>query len=176
MSGKGDLDFTNSFKAWLEDNIGDLYRYSFYLCRDRRLAEDITHDACVNIFKSPRQVLKFKSYALSCVRRAHLDYVRAPGHRTGRAECALPEDGGHRVYRVDDQAVNTITSIDLHNAMSRLPDDEQALVFYRYYLGYGIADAVEVTTGITGAAAYKKHQAALDALRVLLSSMEEADD
>jgi len=168
MSTTVDLDFTDSFKAWLEGNVGELYRYAFYLCRDRRLAEDIAHDACVNIFKSPRRVLKFKSYALSCVHRAYLDHWRAPGHRNGSRECALPADEGHRVYRVGDRSMEIITSIDLRDAMSWLPEEDRELIFLRYYLGYGIAEAVEAATGVTGAAAYPRHQGALDALRVLL--------
>jgi len=175
MSTTSHDDFMNQFKAKVEGNAADMYWYALYLCRDRELAKDLVQDAFLNIYKSGTPALTFKTYALKCVHNLYLDYLRTPKGRTGRLEVGLPEDDGNRLFRTGDEAAETVTSLDIRSALLQLEDEDRALIFFRYYLGYGVAVAVRMATGLTNGAAYRRHQAVLDLLRAILTT-EEAKD
>jgi len=170
-------DFTERFTAEIVTNLQRMRRYAYYLCRDRELADDITHDACVNLFKSPKAIaclkasgpVKFGAYAMTAVSNAHKDYIRAPQQRAGRSEVILPDDEGHRVFRVNDRAETTVTSLDLQNALMQLSDDDRLMIYLRYYEGHGIAEAAQEATGLTGTRAFRRHTQILEKLRQLLN-------
>jgi len=169
--------FVREFKAKIAGNIRPMVRYARSLCGDLYLAEDLAHDACVNIFKSNKAIaaleddgpVNFKAYARRSVDNAFSDYRRAPRKRTGRFEAGLPDDEGHRVFRVADPVEAKVTSLDLQNALLQLDADDRDLIYFRYYEGRGIADAVELATGLTGGKAFRRHQKVLDRLRQLLT-------
>jgi RNA polymerase sigma factor (sigma-70 family) len=170
-------DFVARFKAEIAKNVRSMYRYAYVLCRDKYLAQDIAHDACVNIFKSDNAIAALEgsepgvnpaAYSLAAVANAFRDYQRAPGKRTGRSEVALPEDEGHRIFRVGDRAEATVTSLDVESALMQLDDDERAVIFLRYYEGRGIADAVQAAMGVPEDRAYRRHRQLLRKLRQLL--------
>ena len=178
MNDDPHCDFIDNFKARIARHIGSMYRYAYVLCRDGKLAEDIAHDACVNLFKSDRALgvladsgpeTNFEAYAMTAVANAYRDYLRAPHKRTGRSEAPLPDDEGHRIFHVADHAAATITSIDLQTALLRLDDDDRTLIFLRYYEGRSIADAVQAATGVTGGRAFRRHTQVLDRLRQFLT-------
>jgi len=177
-------DFVQEFKAKIAANIRLMYRYAYFLCRDRELAQDITHDACVNIFKSAKAIaalansgpVNIEAYAIRAVGNAFNDYLRAPLKRTGRSEAGLPDDEGHRVFRVADPAETTVTSLDLQNALLQLDDDDRALIYFRYYEGRGIAEAVEMATGLTGGETFRRHKKVLERLRQLLTGNLEENE
>jgi RNA polymerase sigma factor (sigma-70 family) len=192
-----DRDRIEFIKTEVRTCTGAMYQYARFLCRDRRLAEDITQNAWVTIFKSlanPDQstpsveganesaaaaihepIRNFKAYARRCVFNAFVDYLRAAGTRTGIGEVLLPEDEGHRIFRIDDKASEIVSSLDLRNALLQLDEEDRALVYLKYYKGYETAEAALEATGLTGSAAYRRHKAVLRRLRELLTTEEASD-
>jgi len=188
-------DRTELIKAEIKGSTGLMYRYAVFLCRDKRLAEDLTQDAWVNIFNSlaiqekssqdsesgdtlaiaDEPILDFRAYARRCVYNAYVDYLRNPPSRTGSHEVTLPDDDDHRVFGIDDKVHETVSSLDLRNALLQLSEEDRVLVYLKYYEGYGIAEAALEATGLIGGDAYRRHTGVLRKLRALLKTEEARD-
>src|SRR5204862_6378128 len=86
---------------------------------------------------------ELQAYARECVLNAYRDHLRASGTRTGIGEIVLPPDEENRIYRIDDRAEETVSSLDLRRALLQLGEENRSLIYLRYYEGYGIAEAVQ---------------------------------
>lgn len=69
-----DLDLRRKFDAVVREYRADLYRYAFWLCRRRQLADDVVQEALLRAWKAfgnLRDPSSAKQWMVSIVRREH---------------------------------------------------------------------------------------------------------
>lgn len=140
--------------SWMdeeEDFLVNLYRDYFALMRrqaekivkDRSLAEDMVHEAFINLFGHVRKLMGMNrgavvSYLLVTVRRVSVDYVTKKGNSeikdalsSSGESCPDLRDSG---LSVDEQLVRSELVEDMAEAIRQLPQKYQDVLNFKYLL------------------------------------------
>lgn len=161
----------------LKDNITHIYKCAHFFRPDPHDAKDLAHEVCVGILRAqsldPTTIPNVKAYLRQCVLHAVIDRERIARSRSNRTEVALPEGDDSKLFRLDDPANRVTSYMDVRDAIRELDPEDRMLIYLVYYQGIEIKEAVGEATGLPVGKAYKRHQAVLKRLRVLLA--EETD-
>jgi RNA polymerase sigma-70 factor, ECF subfamily len=133
------------FEALVRALSADLYRYAFWLCRDRALAEDLVQETFMRAWKamdSLREAAAAKPWLITILRREHARlYERKAWQRTDLEPETLVDDGRGGPESGADAGV-------LRQALAELSPKYREPLLMQVLGGYScqeIADALELT-------------------------------
>lgn len=139
--------------ADLESQYDQIYRYCYFRLRDRELSEDVTQEAFLRYFASYSHTdsVSMLKYLYTIARNLCIDEYRRSGKKkeeqnVGPAYAASAEE-------------QTLTSLAVRNALSRMNAEEQELLLLRYVNETPIS-VIGTLYGISRFAAYRKLLAA----------------
>lgn len=144
------------FEALVEAYLPDLYRYGFWLCRDRPLAEDLVQETMLRAWRaldSLRDEKSAKFWLLTILRREH-----ARHYRRQRADAVDVDD----IPLADRAAVGTGAAAEveeLRRAMGRLPEDYREPLVLQIVMGYSTREIAETLGLRQGAVLTRLHRA-----------------
>ena len=164
--GRGS-DREDEFTAWAAARRSILLRGAFLLCGDWATAEDLVQDALMKVYVAwPRAVVRSPdAYARQVVLNTYLDLRRRPWRRRERTIGDLPEQAaplGPAHAEIDA----------LQSALRALAPRQRATVVLRHWFGLSVEETAHELGCSTGTV---KSQTA-DAIRLLRSSLTEADE
>ena len=138
-----------------EEIYDKLYRYCYFKLQHRQDAEDITQEAILRYLKSDVDVSDRKGlpYLYTIARNLCIDQFRKIRTEEIPEQLPAPDDfeGLHE-------------KIQLEQAVSGLPEEEQELIFLRYVNAVPVSAICEIT-GMSRFAVYRKISAILKRLR-----------
>ena len=132
----------------LEEQYDRIYRYCCFKIYDRQLAQDITQETFLRFYSrdlKPDSGGKLP-YLYTIARNLCIDAFR-------KRPAASLEDRGEEAVR--DTPEDWIDRLALRNAMARLPQEEQELLFLRYVNDISVASICSIT-GISRFALYRR--------------------
>lgn len=131
------------FDRAVESYFGGLYRYAYWLCRNRWQAEDIVQESLLRAWRAwpaLREERALKSWLFTIVHREHLRAAaRAPRVET---DLSVDEPG----YDPDPAG-----SLDMDQALRRLPEDSREALLLQVLGGFSCAEIAQVLGASEGA-------------------------
>jgi len=155
-------DFVNSYSD-------DLYRYGFWLTKDRTIAEDLVQDTFMRAWQSIhtlKDVSAGKSWLFTILRRENFRRFR---RKSSQLELSVLDDGIPEKFLVDISFLSVINKIALRQALLDLSDDYSEPLILQIFGGYScneIADIIDIQPG----AVMTRICRAKQRLRVLLAT------
>jgi RNA polymerase sigma-70 factor (ECF subfamily) len=149
---------TVDFATLYERHAAEVMRFSYWLCGDRTLAEDITAETFVRVWTARERVdlTTVTGYLLAIARNLFLQGVARERRRGELAdEPADPRPDPHRVAEDRDEAAAVLG--DLRS----LPEVDRAALLMRATADTPYADIAAALTISEGAAKVKVHRARL---------------
>lgn len=129
------------FEALVGALLPDLYRYAYWLCRDRARAEDVVQETLVRAWRSLdalRDERSAKPWLITILRRELArSYERVQPEMVDIADVELVGDRGDR----GEQAADAAT---LRQAMTRLEPEYREPLVMQVLLGYSIEEIANV--------------------------------
>jgi len=130
-----------------------VYRVAYGLLRRSELAEDITQDVFVRLWRKPRRYDPSRGSLASFLQLdAHgrsVDLIRSEEARAKR-EIADERRSSNHQAGPEEEAMKMITSERVRDALAQLKDTERAPIAMAFYLGYSyrkVATALNVPEG-----------------------------
>ncbi len=132
----------------IEEQYDKIYRYCYFKLYDKQLAQDITHEAFLRFY---RQGLSFDngkelSYLYTIAKNLCIDEFRK--QTIGSIEELENE-------ATSDPTEEWIDALVLRSIVSKLPNDEQELIFLRYANELPITSICKIT-GLSRFAVYRR--------------------
>ncbi len=134
-----------SFEQAVRAYSADLYRFAFWLCRDRHVAEDLVQEACVRAWKSwqeLRDLAQAKAWLMTIVRNEH-----ARHHSRKRNETNLDE--------VDENQLPSMPSfegrLETAQVLARLPETYREPLLLQVLGGFTCAEIAGILGTSEGA-------------------------
>ena len=157
------------FEALVDAYSGDLYRYAFWLCHHRHMAEDLVQETFMRAWRfldSLKDESKAKSWLITTLRREHArQYERVRPNIDDGAELeAVASEERDRADNAD------VTSV--REAMAQLPDSYREPLILQVLWGYSgdeIAELMDMPRASVNTRLFRARQQ----LRKLLA---DADD
>lgn len=145
---------TDAFASLFEITVGAVYRYLYGRCGDATLAEDLAQDAYMRAMRAVRTSFKggstdFLSWVIRIARNRFLDHVKS-----GRVRWEVVVEDTPVTFAKSDpetEALDLVAGADLRRALRRLTDEQQEIVFLRFFQGLPIADVAGITGRTEGA-------------------------
>jgi RNA polymerase sigma-70 factor (ECF subfamily) len=131
-------------------------------------ADECVQEALVELAKLPRSPDNPVAWLYARVRQRALNAARAARRRIEHEQTAWRE----RLAPASD-GVDPAEVVDLVEALAALTDDERELVTLRFYGGLSYAEVATVVGG-SKSAVHRASEAAIDKLRAILTSHQEA--
>jgi len=131
------------FEQAVNRYFGDLYRYAYWLCRNRWQAEDVVQESLARAWRAwpaLREERALKSWLFTIVRREHLRAVS----RTPRPEG--DEDVAEQGYDPDPAC-----ALDLEDALRGLPEDSREALLLQVLGGFSCAEIASLLGASEGA-------------------------
>jgi RNA polymerase sigma-70 factor (ECF subfamily) len=132
---QGDEAATRELVLAIQD---DLYKFSFYLSKDRPEAEDLAQDAILKILKTIRSLQdpqKFKSWSLQLTKNLFLDRVRS----------RKPQEPADRLEREPDESLPDVELVlSVRDALQQLNENERTILVLVDLQGLEYEEAAEV--------------------------------
>lgn len=134
----------SEYNQCVNDHADKLYRFLLSSIRDHEKARDIVQDAFERLWIKHEDVefVKAKSYLFTTGYHLLVDMSRKESKHARLTETAI-KDIHHSNQYSDLQEV-------LHQALSKLPDDQKAVILLRDYEGYSY-DEIGKITGLSEA-------------------------
>lgn len=132
-----------AFEQAVNRYFGDLYRYAYWLCRNRWQAEDVVQESLTRAWRSwpaLREERALKSWLYTIVHREHLRAV-------SRAPRPEPDDGVDEPGYSQDPA----GTLDLEGALRELPEDSSEALLLQVLGGFTCAEIAGVLGASEGA-------------------------
>lgn len=107
------------FEALVQAYSADLYRFAFWLCRNRSMAEDLVQETCLRAWRalsSLRSDGSTKGWLLTIMRNEHLRLRKQGRHET-------PADDVRELEAIPDGQAPQAESVPLRQALARLPQE-----------------------------------------------------
>ncbi|GAA4238085.1 hypothetical protein GCM10022254_52510 [Actinomadura meridiana] len=161
-------DGTPDLTSWIKENHRYMLRVAFMMSRDPWLAEDITQEACLKIFRAWQNkqqrdlILTSRGYVFNIVRNTFLNHWKTRSRINHHEVPPGPEYD--EVFRDSDTK--------LRDLIFDLPEDERALLIFHYHFRMHILDAGR-QLGISKHGAYRLRDRAHNSLRALLQDQED---
>ncbi len=133
-------DYQQRYEAIVREYSDDLFRYTYWLCRDRSMAEDLVQETFLRAWKSLdslRDDKAVKSWLITIVRR---EYAR----QFERAQLPMSdvEDLGVLPERNPEYDTSTEAFV-LRRALAQLPDDYREPLVLQIIGGYSSEEIAE---------------------------------
>ena len=147
----GDVE---AFADLFELTIASVYRYLYGRSGDATLAEDLAQDAYLRAMKAVRTSFQggsteFLAWMIRIARNRFLDHVKS-----GRVRWEVVVEETPVMFAKGDperEALDIVSGGDLRKALRLLTDDQQEIVFLRFYQGLQISEVAEITGRTEGA-------------------------
>lgn len=162
----GDSD---AFAALFRASVGSVYRVVHGRCGDRALAEDVTSEAYLRAMRAVSRFSgssrEFVSWIQRIARNAFLDHVKSARVRWETAVDEMPV-----VEASNDPAAEALVRLEgdtLREALAKLTEDQQEVLYLRFLQDLPIADVAEMTGRNEGAVKAMQFRALRALARIL---------
>ena len=132
----------------IEEQYDKIYRYCYFKMYDDQIAQDITQETFLRFYKQGLNLGSDKElpYLYTIAKNLCINHFR---RRTTESLEEITEEV------IDDPTEDLISNLTLRMIMSKLPEDEQELIFLRYVNEISIT-AIRKITGLSRFAVYRK--------------------
>ena len=132
----------------IEEQYDKIYRYCYFKMYDDQIAQDITQETFLRFCKQGLNLGSDKElpYLYTIAKNLCIDHFRK---RTAESLEEITEEV------IDDPTEDLISNLTLRMIMSKLPEDEQELIFLRYVNEISITAICKIT-GLSRFAVYRK--------------------
>ena len=132
----------------IEEQYDKIYRYCYFKLYDDQMAQDITQETFLRFCKQGLNLGSDKElpYLYTIAKNLCIDHFR---RRTTESLEEITEEV------IDDPTEDLISNLTLRMIMSKLPEDEQELIFLRYVNEISITAICKIT-GLSRFAVYRK--------------------
>ena len=132
----------------IEEQYDKIYRYCYFKMYDDQIAQDITQETFLRFYKQGLNLGSDKElpYLYTIAKNLCIDHFRK---RTVESLEEITEEV------IDDPTEDLISNLTLRMIMSKLPEDEQELIFLRYVNEISITAICKIT-GLSRFAVYRK--------------------
>jgi RNA polymerase sigma-70 factor (ECF subfamily) len=141
--------------------VDRVYRFVLYrVSGDVALAEDITSEVFVRALRKIKgftwQGRDVGAWFVTIARNLVLDHFKSGRFRLEMVGAEVGDQTREGVVDAEDEALSRVTQADLYKAISRLGNEQQEVIYWRFLQGYSVAEA---------AAAMEKTEGAIKALQ-----------
>jgi RNA polymerase sigma-70 factor (ECF subfamily) len=162
----------SAFADLFELTLPSVYRFLYGRCGDASLAEDLAQDAYLRAMKAVRSSFvggstEFIAWMIRIARNRFLDHVKS-----GRMRWEIVVDELPLTFAKSDtehEAIEKVAGADLRDALKKLTDDQQEIVFLRFFQGLQIAEVAGITGRTEGAVKALQFRALRALERVLVA-------
>ena len=132
----------------IEEQYDKIYRYCYFKMYDDQIAQDITQETFLRFCKQGLNLGSNKElpYLYTIAKNLCIDHFRK---RTVESLEEITEEV------IDDPTEDLISNLTLRMTISKLPEDEQELIFLRYVNEVSITTICKIT-GLSRFAVYRK--------------------
>ena len=132
----------------IEEQYDKIYRYCYFKLYDDQMAQDITQETFLRFYKQGLNLGSDKElpYLYTIAKNLCIDHFRK---RTVESLEEITEEV------IDDPTEDLISNLTLRMTISKLPEDEQELIFLRYVNEVSITTICKIT-GLSRFAVYRK--------------------
>ena len=132
----------------IEEQYDKIYRYCYFKMYDDQIAQDITQETFLRFCKQGLNLGSDKElpYLYTIAKNLCIDHFRK---RTVESLEEITEEV------IDDPTEDLISNLTLRMIMSKLPEDEQELIFLRYVNEISITTICKIT-GLSRFAVYRR--------------------
>jgi RNA polymerase sigma-70 factor (ECF subfamily) len=132
----------------IEEQYDKIYRYCYFKMYDDQIAQDITQETFLRFCKQGLNLGSDKElpYLYTIAKNLCIDHFRK---RTVESLEEITEEV------IDDPTEDMISNLTLRMTISKLPEDEQELIFLRYVNEVSITTICKIT-GLSRFAVYRK--------------------
>jgi RNA polymerase sigma-70 factor (ECF subfamily) len=132
----------------IEEQYDKIYRYCYFKMYDDQIAQEITQETFLRFYKQGLNLGSDKAlpYLYTIVKNLCIDHFRK---RTVESLEEITEEV------IDDPTEDLISNLTLRMTISKLPEDEQELIFLRYVNEVSITTICKIT-GLSRFAVYRK--------------------
>ena len=132
----------------IEEQYDKIYRYCYFKMYDDQIAQDITQETFLRFCKQGLNLGSDKElpYLYTIAKNLCIDHFRK---RTVESLEEITEEV------IDDPTEDLISNLTLRMIMSKLPEDEQELIFLRYVNEVSITTICKIT-GLSRFSVYRK--------------------
>lgn len=152
------------FDAMVGAVTDDLFRYAYWLCRDKHLAEDLVQETLLRAWRFMHQLRDakaVKSWLITTLRREHARlYERKRLQRVEIEMSGIPDAAGDTGWAAAEIA-------ELHNRIHALADDYREPLALQVIWGYSvaeIADTMELSQSAVMTRLFRARKQVLDAV------------
>ena len=144
----------------IEEQYDKIYRYCYFKMYDDQIAQDITQETFLRFYKQGLNLGSDKElpYLYTIAKNLCIDHFR---RRTTESLEEITEEV------IDDPTEDLISNLTLRMIMSKLPEDEQELIFLRYVNEISITAICKIT-GLSRFAVYRRLSKSLKWLKAEL--------
>lgn len=161
----------DAFNALINAHREALFRYAYLIVRDAAVAEDVTQDAVLQIYRALHRFDEkraFRPWALRITRNVARNHNRS----WGRYKHAVERFIHGRPGQTPARSVEALTqrqqhAQDLHDAVSQLPNSFQDVIYGRYFMELSVEDCAILLNVAPGTVKSRVHRA-LKQLRGLI--------
>ena len=132
----------------IEEQYDKIYRYCYFKMYDDQIAQDITQETFLRFYKQGLNLGSDKElpYLYTIAKNLCIDHFR---RRTTESLEEITEEV------IDDPTEDLISNLTLRMTISKLPEDEQELIFFRYVNEISVTTICKIT-GLSRFAVYRK--------------------
>ena len=132
----------------IEEQYDKIYRYCYFKMYDDQIAQDITQETFLRFYRQGLTLDNNKElpYLYTIAKNLCIDHFRK---RTTESLEEITEEV------IDDPTEDLISNLTLRMTISKLPEDEQELIFLRYVNEVSITTICKIT-GLSRFAVYRK--------------------
>ena len=136
------------FNMDIEEQYDKIYRYCYFKMYDDQIAQEITQETFLRFYKQGLNLGSDKElpYLYTIAKNLCIDHFR---RRTTESLEEITEEV------IDDPTEDLISNLTLRMTISKLPEDEQELIFLRYVNEISITAICKIT-GLSRFAVYRK--------------------
>ncbi|HEY5054221.1 MAG TPA: sigma-70 family RNA polymerase sigma factor [Solirubrobacterales bacterium] len=139
-----------AFEVFYDRHGGAAYSLAYRIVGERAVAEDVTQEAFISIWRSGARFDQargsVRSWMLSIVRNRAIDVLRS---KAGRAPKLTFDDDAILEQRpsgefTDEEALRRETAQELRGALGDLPNDQSKVIELAYFAGFSHSEIAEV--------------------------------
>jgi RNA polymerase sigma-70 factor (ECF subfamily) len=149
-------DDENALRVLVDRYASSIYRFALRFCNDQTLAEDISQEVFLRVYRYARQFHPgrvFKAWLFAIARNVSIDLARAARVRRFESldESDIENQGPRRQAllpvaesTVQDRYIQQETEQALRRALHDLPENQRSSIILRYYEGMAVKDIAVV--------------------------------
>lgn len=149
----------------------DLYRFAFWLARDRAVAEDVVQEALLRAWRSRESLTETgaaKPWLLTIVRREHARLYERKRHETVQVDELVDSESAELAAAADQE------TLDVRRAILALEDDYREPLVLQVLMGWSTQEIAD-QLGLTQAAVLTRLFRARHKLRRALGAADDGE-